>query len=1064
MSYTLLGNVINDDDITANLANYAYLGWDCSINDAGDKMVVAAMEQNNGNLGRGHIFAFQYSGGSWSSYGDELRGPADSVGSANQCMTHSVKMNGDGTIFISGHPLHDRGTTQSQRNDREGAVMIKQYNSETDTWDARGPAILTTLPLLENGDGNDFTVDRFGEMVDISGDGTTIVVGARYSDYGGGNRGAVLTYKYKIPSGDEWSAGTNLVFKDGDSSQVSDKYYWVLIGNASTNASSGGQTAGNGISLVGESNNDLLGHSVSISYDGTRIAVGIMGEDDGGTDRGMIRIFDYNSGTDKWEQVGQDIKGDNNNDTIGYRVALNKSSDSSIDGSRFTFTTRHGGYVKVYEYNSGTSQWDMMGSNSVWDSSNTTRGKFSISTNGSSIGFSSLNEDGSIVAIGNDDDNTVNVYKWDGSANWTLVGLQLNSSNYSSISSGDGFGTGGQLSAKGDYLVVGSRYVDVGGTDAGQVAVYYNPSLSPATGNYKLLGSVINDDSVSADLGTDDKMSLVSINGNGNKIVISAIQDSGLGYMFSFQYSGGKWSKVGDELRGPRSTNNNNTCEVSNIDINDDGTIFIAGHSNYDVGSATSNLAQREGAVTVWEYNSGTDTWDPKGWTKGASVDSPLICADSQCDQFGENIGINGDGSRIIVGARYYDRSGEGNFDNVGAIFTYEYNSGTSSWDLIGEQSYNDGSTNSSAQAPSNVSIIGTNSGDLLGMDCDINYNGDKIACASYEISLIRVYSYNSGTDKWEQYGNDISRTSSHRFGYHIKMNKAGNRVAGLTREGNYAAVYEYNTGNSQWELMGTDTTWIYGGGGGLLPIHTLDAFTLRDICLNEAGDIVTISNSNNNAVNIFKWNGSNAWTKIANTLSHITLSNVSLNDGLGSCVSLSKYGDYLAVGSAFSDHGGTNTGEISVYYNSDLSTNTSDITTSSVETASVSTTLKNEIVTDLNSISGVSIDANDISASLTIVSIQNNVDYEFTVTINGVNLSDLSGAEQTSLINVIKSRYATDLSIDSSRFTITLREGSIEADVEIASGGGGDYTGGRLTVRLTGVITSKGSGIYTVK
>ena len=334
MSYTLLGNVINDDDITANLANYAYLGWDCSINDAGDKMVVAAMEQNNGNLGRGNIFAFQYSGGSWSSYGDELRGPADSVGSANQCMTHSVKMNGDGTIFISGHPLHDRGTTQSQRNDREGAVMIKQYNSETDTWDARGPAILTTLPLLENSDGNDFTVDRFGEMVGISGDGSIIVIGARYSDYGGNNRGAVLTYKYKIPSGDEWSAGTNLVFKDGDSSQVGDKYYWVLIGNASTNASSGGQTAGNGISLVGESNNDLLGSSVSISYGGTRIAVGIMGEDDGGTDRGMIRIFDYNSGTDKWEQVGQDIKGDNNNDTIGYLLEESHFAQHYIDATK----------------------------------------------------------------------------------------------------------------------------------------------------------------------------------------------------------------------------------------------------------------------------------------------------------------------------------------------------------------------------------------------------------------------------------------------------------------------------------------------------------------------------------------------------------------------------------------------------------------------------------------------------------------------------------------------------------------------------------------------------------
>ena len=76
---------------------------------------------------------------------------------------------------------------------------------------------------------------------------------------------------------------------------------------------------------------------------------------------------------------------------------------------------------------------------------------------------------------------------------------------------------------------------------------------------------------------------------------------------------------------------------------------------------------------------------------------------------------------------------------------------------------------------------------------------------------------------------------------------------------------------------------------------------------------------------------------------------------------------------------------------------------------------MKNEIVTEINSIAGLSdISTSDISASSTIISTQANVDYEFTVAIDNVNLSDLSGAEQTSLINVLKSRYATDLSIDS--------------------------------------------------
>ena len=476
MSYSLLGSVINDTDLTANLASEAYLGNSVSINDDGDKVVVAALE-NRGTRGRGRVFAFQYSGGSWSAYGDELQGPQDSVGSNHEGTATDVDMNGDGTIFISGHALHDRGTVQGNANEREGAVMIKKYNSGTSVWDDYGPSFLTTLPLLENGNGDSLTVDRFGEMVGITGDGNTIVIGARYSDVEGSNSGAAFTYTYKIPSGAEWSATPNLVFKDGDGTQTGGKYYWVLIGNASTNATSGGKTAPDGISLVGTGTGDLFGSSVDINYTGTRIAVGIVDEDAGGSNSGMVRIYEYNSGTDKWEQLGQDLNGDSANDKFGYRLELNKT------GSRVAIATREGGYAKVYEYNSGTSQWDLMGSNSVWNSGNTDRGKFSINTdaNGNNNRFVSLNDDGDVLAVGHSVDNTVNVYQWDGSANWTQVGSTLDSS-LGSVSAGDGFGASGQLSKNGDYLIIGSTFVDTGGTNAGQFAIYYNSSLTPEEG------------------------------------------------------------------------------------------------------------------------------------------------------------------------------------------------------------------------------------------------------------------------------------------------------------------------------------------------------------------------------------------------------------------------------------------------------------------------------------------------------------------------------------------------------------------------------------------------------
>ena len=181
---------------------------------------------------------------------------------------------------------------------------------------------------------------------------------------------------------------------------------------------------------------------------------------------------------------------------------------------------------------------------------------------------------------------------------------------------------------------------------------------------------------------------------------------------------------------------------------------------------------------------------------------------------------------------------------------------------------------------------------------------------------------------------------------------------------------------------------------------------------MNGSGDVVVIgdkeANSDRGEVKTYKYE-SGSWGIVGSVIS-----GQNVGDEFGTHVDINDQGDYISIGAPLNDDAGTDRGEGYIYYNSSLSDNSSDVSTSNVETASASTTLKNEVVTELNSIAGVSIDADDISASATIVSTQANVDYEFTVTIANVNLSDLSGAERTSLINVLKTRYATDLSIDS--------------------------------------------------
>ena len=103
-----------------------------------------------------------------------------------------------------------------------------------------------------------------------------------------------------------------------------------------------------GLDIDGEAGNDGSGHSVSLSDDGTRVAIGAHGIDGGD---GHVRVYSWN-GT-KWNQLGDDIDGEAANDRSGYSVSL------SGDGSRVAIgapwndgasldPTNNAGHVRIY--------------------------------------------------------------------------------------------------------------------------------------------------------------------------------------------------------------------------------------------------------------------------------------------------------------------------------------------------------------------------------------------------------------------------------------------------------------------------------------------------------------------------------------------------------------------------------------------------------------------------------------------------------------------------------------------------------------------------------------------
>ena len=160
----------------------------------------------------------------------------------------------------------------------------------------------------------------------------------------------------------------------------------VLLAAGSLAASAENIISQLGSDIDGEATDDNSGSSVSLSSDGTRVAIGAPGHDGGGSNSGHVRIYDWN-GT-AWAQAGSDIDGEATDDGFGASVSL--SSDGTrvaIGATNNDGTGSNAGHVRVYDWTNGA--WVQAGSD--------IDGKAEYDRSGSSV---SLSSDGTRVAIG----------------------------------------------------------------------------------------------------------------------------------------------------------------------------------------------------------------------------------------------------------------------------------------------------------------------------------------------------------------------------------------------------------------------------------------------------------------------------------------------------------------------------------------------------------------------------------------------------------------------------------------------------------------------------------------
>ena len=79
----------------------------------------------------------------------------------------------------------------------------------------------------------------------------------------------------------------------------------------------------------------MSGYSVSLSSDGTTVAIGASANDGNGSDSGHVRIYAWNSATSAWEQQGADIDGEAADDQSGWSVSLSSDGTTVAIGAHY---------------------------------------------------------------------------------------------------------------------------------------------------------------------------------------------------------------------------------------------------------------------------------------------------------------------------------------------------------------------------------------------------------------------------------------------------------------------------------------------------------------------------------------------------------------------------------------------------------------------------------------------------------------------------------------------------------------------------------------------------------
>ena len=441
----------------------------------------------------------------------------------------------------------------------------------------------------------------------------------------------------------------------------------------------------------GEAAGDYSGYAVSISSDGSHVAIGAIGNDGTGTNAGHVRIYSWDGSA--WAQVGNDIDGEAAYDESGFSVSMDSDGSHVAIGAHLNDGAgSDAGHVRIYSREG--SAWAQVGSD--------IDGEAASDNSGTSV---SIDSDGSHVAIGADyndgngsNSGHVRVYSWDGSA-WSQVGTDIDGE-----AANDRLGFSVSIDSDGSHVAIGAHLNDGTGTNAGHVRIYsWNGSAWSQVGN-----------DIDGEASFDNSGYSVSMDSDGSHVAIGAYSNdengSNAGHVRIYSWDGEAWGQLGNDIDGEAA----NDYSGTSVSIDSDGShVAIGAYGNGGNGTAS-------GHVRIYEYSSGS-------WAQvGNDIDG-----EAANDRFGFSVSIDSYGSHVAIGA---NESGS-YAGHVRILAPYGVNGNNPDTDLSANSLTTSGATTAGSLTVDSVVIDGTTIGHSSDSDLMTLASGSLTVAGDVTIS-----------------------------------------------------------------------------------------------------------------------------------------------------------------------------------------------------------------------------------------------------------------------------------------------------------------------------------------